>query len=319
MPVQDVLVSASLDGAIDRAVEKLLAGELVCLPTETVYGLAADATNPDAVAKIYKAKGRPSFNPLICHVHSEGMAEQLIDLSDTAKRLTKRFWPGPLTIVSHQNENCSVAPAVSAGLETLAVRCPANEVARSVIQKTGRPLAAPSANISGRLSPTRAEPVLDSLGHKVGLILDDGPTEVGIESTIVAVDGDTITLLRPGTITVDEISEVADTLVQDRDKTVISAPGQLSSHYAPEARVSLNQTTSNGRKMLGFADIEGDWNLSTSGDLAEAAANLFEYLRQADDGQELAVAPIPNTGIGIAINDRLKRAAAERPEVKNDR
>ncbi len=314
MPTITSMVSASQDGAIDLAVEKLMHGELVALPTETVYGLAADASNEAAVGKIFEAKGRPSYNPLICHVSSLEMAEQFVDLSSTAKRLIAAFWPGPLTLVCTVRESCTVARSVMAGLSTLAVRCPDNKITREIITRLDRPVAAPSANISGKLSPTTAMAVWHSIGDRVPLIIDDGPTDCGIESTIVAVDHDRLTLLRPGTITVDELSDATGLDVLDRDDKTISAPGQLASHYAPEANVILNQETSSGHVFIGFGALKGDFNLSPNGDLREAAHNLFETLRKADKTgrKTIAIAPIPSKGIGIAINDRLKRAAAPR-------
>ena len=318
MSTSNAPVSACQDGAIERAVEKLLAGELVAVPTETVYGLAADATNPMAVQKIYQTKGRPSFNPLICHVSSVAMAEDLVELPQLAIKLAEKFWPGPLTIVCAIKEKNGVAAEVTAGLNTLAVRCPANAITREVIKKLNRPIAAPSANPSGKLSPTRAQTVFASMGDRVDMILDDGPTQVGIESTIVSVDDDRVTLLRPGTITPDDITAVTNIAVKDRNNTQITAPGQLASHYAPEAVVQLNQQPCEGVTFIGFGEIDGDFNLSPSGDLEEAAHNLFETLRQADRGLPIAVASIPNVGTGIAINDRLNRAAAERPEASRD-
>lgn len=316
MSQNTLMVSASQDGAIALAVEKLLSGEVIGVPTETVYGLAADAYNEKAIEKIYQIKHRPSFNPLICHVSSHEMAERYIEVSSSAKKLMSMFWPGPLTIVSAAKPNQKIATAVSAGLDTLAVRCPKNETTRAIIEKLDRPIAAPSANPSGKLSPTTANSVLAALAGKISLVIDDGQTEVGIESTIIAVDGEKITLLRPGSVSADDISNCTGQLVHDRDTSVISAPGQLKSHYAPTANVMLNCSQPNFATFIGFAKLEGDksLNLSPSGDLAEAAHNLFEFLRKADaisDGM-IAVAPIPNKGIGIAINDRLQRAAAPR-------
>ena len=320
MTATATLVSASQDGAIDLAVEKLLLGDVVAVPTETVYGLAADATNDDAVSKIYAVKGRPSFNPLICHVSDATMAGHYVELSEAAEKLMSHHWPGPLTIVSKRKIDAPVSPTVTAGLETLAVRCPDNNITQGIIEKLGRPIAAPSANPSGQLSPTNAQSVLSSLGSKIPLVIDDGPTRVGIESTIIAVEQDKLTLLRPGTITVDEISATTDLQVRDRQNNKITAPGQLSSHYAPTAQVRLNGNSSNSDIFIGFGNVDGDFNLSASGDLHEAARNLFEVLRTADEtgAAAIAVAPIPNEGVGIAINDRLKRAAAPRPETSDD-
>lgn len=319
MTFSDVLVSASQDGAIARAVEKILDGKLVVVPTETVYGLAADATNSEAVRRIYSAKGRPSFNPLICHVSSVDMAARFVNMPDIGVKLAEKFWPGPLTLVCSLKPKSGIAEEVTAGLNTLAVRCPANAKTRQLIAKTNKPIAAPSANLSGKLSPTRAETVQASMGDRVDLILDDGPTNIGIESTIVAIDDSGITLLRPGTITADDIFNATGETVKHRNSSTITAPGQLASHYAPDAEVFLEQSRpAEGQIFIGFGDIECDVNLSRSGDLHEAAKNLFEALRQADKGLPIAVAPIPHTGVGIAINDRLKRAAAARPEASDD-
>ena len=310
------MVSASQDGAIARAVEKLMIGDVVAVPTETVYGLAADAINEKAVQKIYDIKDRPSYNPLICHVSGPAMATRYIMVSATAKKLMDMFWPGPLTIVSARRPACKIADTVSAGLTTLAVRCPDNKTTRAIIGTLDRPIAAPSANISGKLSSTTADGVYKSLSGKIPLIIDDGQAHVGVESTIVAVDEDQITLLRPGTVSADEISDCTSRPVHDRDTSVITAPGQTNSHYAPNAKLLLNCDQPNGHVFIGYAGIERDkdLNLSPEGDLAEAAYNLFEFLRKADDltSDTIAVAPIPNKGIGIAINDRLARAAAPR-------
>lgn len=310
------MVSASQDGAIDRAVEKLMLDDVVAVPTETVYGLAADAHSEKAVQKIYEIKGRPSYNPLICHVSGPEMAARYIAVSAPAKKLMDMFWPGPLTIVSARKPGCEITESVSAGLVTLAVRCPDNKITQAILTALDRAIAAPSANISGRLSPTTAESVNRSLSGKIPLIIDDGQTAVGIESTIIAVDGDQITLLRPGTVSVDEISDCASLPVHDRDTTIITAPGQINSHYAPNAKVILNCDQPNDHAFIGFGGIEGnkDLNLSPDGDLAEAAHNLFEFLRKADamGNDTIAVATIPKKGIGIAINDRLARAAAPR-------
>lgn len=314
-------VSASQDGAIEQAVEKLMLGHVVAVPTETVYGLAADALNENAVRKIYSIKGRPNFNPLICHVGGSDMAADYIEVSAPAKKLMDKFWPGPLTIVSARLPDCKVADTVSAGLMTLAVRCPDNKTTRAIIAALGRPIAAPSANISGKISPTTAEGVAGSLSGKIPLIIDGGRARVGIESTIIGVEGEKITLLRPGTVSVDDISDCISLPVLDRDRAVITAPGQINSHYAPNAEILLNCEHPNGHVFIGFADIEDDrsLNLSPSGDLAEAAHNLFEFMRKADElvsnaaGSTISVAPVPNNGIGIAINDRLARAAAPRP------
>ncbi|MBV1901730.1 MAG: threonylcarbamoyl-AMP synthase [Kordiimonadaceae bacterium] len=309
------IVSANEDGAIHQAVEQLIAGNLVALPTETVYGLAADALSNAAVQQIYATKGRPVGNPLICHVASIAMADRYVVVNSIAKKLMKKYWPGPLTLVLPQRENNAIPTTVSAGLQTLAVCCPASDITKSIIAELGRPIAAPSANASGKLSPTSAADVVESLGGKVPLILDGGETSIGIESTIIGIAGSNITLLRPGTVTIDDISDTTGLPVLDRDETQITAPGQLKSHYAPNAAVRLNATSKEpSETLIGFDEIAGDFTLSASGNLAEAAQNLFALLRKADAARTatIAVAPIPQFGIGLAINDRLKRAAAPR-------
>lgn len=320
--MKTTVVSAAQNGAIESAVEKLLAGHLVAVPTETVYGLAADALSEKAVQAIYAAKGRPSFNPLICHVSSKAMADRYVEIPNLAEKLMDALWPGPLTLVLPKRRHCEVAPSVSAGLDTLAMRCPGNEATRAIIKALDRPIAAPSANVSGKLSPTTAEAVLATLKDRIALVVDDGQTGVGIESTIVSVDESSVTMLRPGSITIEEIAEITGETPKSRTGGAINAPGQLESHYAPNAPLSLNQAEPKGRFMIGFGSVDGDLNLSPGGDLAEAAHNLFDFLRRADQatGGTIAVAPIPNRGVGIAINDRLKRAAAPRPneEAVND-
>lgn len=303
------------NGAIDRAVEQLISGELVALPTETVYGLAADALNNAAVHKIYSTKGRPSNNPLICHVSNPVMAERYVDVNELARMLMQAYWPGPLTLVLPRRSQTDIAEHVSAGLDTLAVRCPKTKITRHTISQLGRPIAAPSANPSGKLSPTSAADVLEGLGGKIPLIIDGGATAVGIESTIIGVEDQRLILLRPGSITVDEISETTGLTVYDRDQNTITAPGQLASHYAPNAPVKLGVSKcETGDFYIGFGAVDGDINLSPTGDLSEAARNLFAMLRTADKqaADAIAVAPIPMEGVGIAINDRLRRAAAPR-------
>ncbi|MCJ9429116.1 L-threonylcarbamoyladenylate synthase [Kordiimonas marina] len=309
------VVSAHEDGAISAAVQQLDAGNLVAVPTETVYGLAADACTDAAVQKIYQAKGRPSYNPLICHVADAAMAERYVAVTAGAKQLMEAFWPGPLTLVLDRLPGSGIAASVTAGLDTLAVRAPKHPTTHKIIETLGRPVAAPSANPSGKLSPTSAEDVLEGLAGKLPLILDGGRSDVGIESTIVGVKGDKYYLLRPGSITPDDITEATGAPVYDRDDTKITAPGQLLSHYAPNAPVRLNATEKQaGEILIGFGDIAGDISLSTSGDTLEAAHNLFEILRKADTmgAGTIAVAPIPDAGVGIALNDRLRRAAAPR-------
>lgn len=299
--------------SIERAAQLLVQGRLVSFPTETVYGLGADATIESAVKAIYAAKGRPSFNPLIAHVSSVEMAKDYVEWSEAADVLTAAFWPGPLTLVLPLKPNSAIAPTVTAGLDTLAIRLPAHPLAQQVLEHTGRPVAAPSANPSGRISPTTAAHVFEGLNGKVDVILDGGPCEVGLESTIVGL-APIPTVLRPGSITENDLETVlGHPMTHYQDGSHISAPGQMLSHYAPNAEVRLNADTfSQDELKLGFGAMECDLNLSEGGDLDEAARNLFSMLRQLDkNGQgTIAVAPIPNHGIGVAINDRLKRAAA---------
>jgi len=309
------VLSAREDGAIIRAVELLVAGSLVAVPTETVYGLAADALNDVAVANIYAAKGRPPNNPLICHVATIPMAERYVVVPDIAKHLMQQYWPGPLTFVLPKREDCPIANTVSAGLDTLAVRCPDCDITRGIIAALDKPIAAPSANPSGALSPTCAADVLAGLAGKIPLIIDGGSTDVGIESTIIGITNDQLTLLRPGSIAADEITAYSGQAVYDRSDDVITAPGQLKSHYAPNAPVRLNVVQKQaGEILIGFGDVESDLNLSPDANLEEAAHNLFALLRRADSegATTIAVSPVPMKGIGIAINDRLARAAAPR-------
>ena len=296
--------------ALARAVGLLRAGQLVAVPTETVYGLAADATNPDAVARIYAAKGRPDFNPLIAHVSGVAMAETLVEISALARELMARFWPGSLTLVLPLRSDAILAPAVTAGLPTLAVRCPDHPVPQALIAGLGRPIAAPSANASGRISPTTAGHVAASLGERVPLILDGGATRAGLESTIIGVDGDTATLLRPGAIPAEALG-----IPLAVRSAAITAPGQLASHYAPAQPVRLDAAQADPDEFhIGFGAVSGDLSLSAAGDLTEAAARLYDALHaaQASGRRGIAVAPIPHEGLGVAINDRLERAAAPR-------
>ena len=307
-PSAAVIVAADADG-IAAAVAALAAGRIVALPTETVYGLAADATDVDAVAKIFAAKGRPGFNPLIVHVAHLDAAGALVDINATARALAARFWPGPLTLVLPARTGNGIAPAVAAGLPTLAIRIPAHPVMRAVLRGVGRPLAAPSANASGSISPTTAAHVAASLGDRAPMIVDGGPTPGGLESTIVAVAGDRVTLLRPGGIAAAALG------VNAAAGAGITAPGQLASHYAPRQPVRLNATERrDGEFLIGFGTVDGDLTLSANGDLIAAAAALFAALHaaQASGAGVIAVAPIPEEGVGIAINDRLRRAAANR-------
>jgi L-threonylcarbamoyladenylate synthase len=303
------------DAAMVRAAELIRAGELVAVPSETVYGLAADATSGEAVARIYAAKGRPSFNPLIVHVLDMAQADTLAIVAEPAATLAAHFWPGPLTMVLPAREGGPASALVRAGLPTIAIRMPAHPAIRGLIEASGRPLAAPSANASGRISATRAEHVAATLSGRIPLILDGGPTEHGLESTIVAVEPDRLRLLRPGPIDIDMLAAATGLPVETVTNGSIEAPGQLSSHYAPAKPVRLNATEPrDGEWWIGFGEHRGRETLSASGDLIEAAARLFDALHRADvaPGTGIAVAPVPRTGLGLAINDRLMRAAAPR-------
>ena len=316
------IVKAS-DEAIRAAAEHLRAGRLVAFPTETVYGLGADATNGKAVAAIFATKGRPHFNPLIVHVADVGQAGEHAELTHLARRLIDAFWPGPLTLVLERREGSPISDLVTGGLATLAVRAPDHPVARALLQAADRPLAAPSANRSGRISPTQAAHVLSDLGDKVAMILDGGPTAHGLESTVVDARGETPVLLRPGAVTAETIEAVLGQPVvrANIDAGRPNAPGQLASHYAPDARLRLDaKDVRDGEALLAFgADVPPAHgptiNLSPAGDLTEAAANLFAALRALDASGAVAIAvmPIPDVGLGEAINDRLRRAAAPRP------
>lgn len=309
--------------AVAEAASALRAGRLVALPTETVYGLAADAANGEAVARIFKAKGRPRFNPLICHVTDVTMARRYGRLDARAEKLAEEFWPGPLTLVVPLVAHAPVHPLVTAGLSTIALRAPRGP-AHDVIAAFGGALAAPSANPSGRLSPTRAEHVAQALGDKVALVLDAGPCAVGLESTIVSLAGDKPMLLRPGGLPAEAIeASLGVRLTRASSGDPVTAPGMLSSHYAPRLPLRLDATSVAPDEALlafGLAPVAGEKaaveqkNLSLSGDLVEAAANLFAFLAELDQSSAaaIAVAPIPYEGLGEAINDRLARAAAPR-------
>jgi L-threonylcarbamoyladenylate synthase len=339
--------------AIAEAAALIRAGQPVAIPTETVYGLAADATDSGAVARIYAAKGRPSFNPLIVHVLDLAAAERIAVFDSTARALAEVFWPGPLTLVLPVRPDAGIASLVTAGLDTIAIRVPAHRAMRALIAAAGVPLAAPSANASGAISPTRAAHVVASLGGRIALVVDDGATEAGVESTIVAG----VQVLRPGPVTAEDLArfgedspapplhfpgegrgpgegdvQVGATLSSDlatprprpspgkrvkeeeeeREAAIVTAPGQLASHYAPNKPLRLNATEAGTDEyLIGFGDVAGDTSLSAHGDLTEAAANLFDALHRADgsDRARIAIAPIPSDGIGTAINDRLRRAA----------
>lgn len=300
---------------LSRAADLLARGGLVAFPTETVYGLGADAGNDRAVARIFEAKSRPSFNPLIVHLADLEEVKALVKWNHLAERVAEAFWPGPLTLVLPLRDGAPVSKLVTAGLDTLAVRMPAAPVAQALLREIGGPVAAPSANLSGQISPTRARHVLEGLTGRIEAVVDGGPCAVGLESTILGLAGPP-TLLRPGGVPMDDLAEVLNTRVATRRETDhISAPGQTRSHYAPRARVRLNAVDfEEGEARLGFGDTDCDLNLSVTEDLTEAAANLFEYLHRLDaqGARVIAVAPIPHLGLGVAINDRLSRAAADR-------
>lgn len=314
--------------AVAEAVAALHAGALIGLPTETVYGLAGDATNPDAVAAIFAAKGRPSFNPLIIHCADWSAASALGQFSEAARTLAQIHWPGPLTLVVPRSQGSPVVPAATAGLSTVALRVPAHPVARRILETFGRPVAAPSANPSGRLSPTDPRHVIQGLGDRVALVLAAGRTAVGLESSVVDCTTDPVTLLRPGAITLEMLIQAVGAAVTgagaDRNDPAQRprSPGLLLRHYAPTKPVRLQArdgfTPAEALLTFGpnpFLGHGARWvrNLSARGDLAEAAANLFAFLRDADEDEQttaIAVAPIPETGLGVAINDRLSRAAA---------
>ncbi len=303
------------NATIGEAVARLRAGGLVAVPTETVYGLAADSTNAAAVAEIYRTKGRPDFNPLIVHVPDRESAGKLGKFNDLASLFAEALWPGPLTIVVPKRENCPVAAAVTAGLETIALRCPAHPVMRELLEQSGLYLAAPSANRSGGISPTAAKHVTRSLGENAPLILDGGPCERGIESTIIAVADGEYRILRPGPVTDAQLEAVAGKAPILTETNLIEAPGQMLSHYAPSKPLRLNaETAADDEYHIGFGNVPGDRNLSADADLAEAASLLFAALHDADASMKsrIAVAPIASAGIGNALNDRLRRAASPR-------
>jgi len=324
------LILDATDDNIRLAAERLKEGGLVAMPTETVYGLGADATNDRAVASIFAAKGRPSFNPVIVHVYNREEAEQAVVFNEQAELLAELFWPGPLTLILPRREGSKVSLLCSAGLPTIAVRCPAHPVARQLIKTLGRPIAAPSANASGTLSPTTPQHVFDSLGDKAGLILSGGKAAVGVESTVVDMTGDVPVLLRPGAVTLEELQmQLGEVLVEtEAVNENPKSPGQLLKHYAPQTPLRLKAVDIKpGEALLAFGSIKfmgikgggaakdlpmsALQNLSDQGDLEEAAAHLFAMLHYLDSGgfKGIAVMNIPDTGLGVAINDRLRRAA----------
>ena len=336
---QQTQILPATPNGVAQGAALLRAGALVAFPTETVYGLGGDATNAAAVARIFAAKGRPQFNPLIVHVPDLETAQRVAVFPPGALALARRFWPGPLTLVLPLRPGAGICPAVTAGLPDVAIRVPAHPLAQALLRATARPVAAPSANPSGGVSPTRAAHVLASLSGRIAAVIDGGPCAVGIESTILGFGGGTGTgdtytgetytggavLLRPGGLALAVLEAAlghpiaqATHAADPTHGALPSAPGQLASHYAPAARLRLNATSAApGEVLIGFGAVPGRFTLSARGDLAEAAAALFHLLRAADaaagpEGQ-IATAPIPETGLGLAINDRLRRAAAPRP------
>lgn len=300
------------DDNIQKAATLLRDGKLVAIPTETVYGLGGDARSDSAVAAIYAAKGRPQFNPLIVHVASIDDAKQYVKFNTAAEKLAAKFWPGPFTMVLPRKKDCALSLLVSAGLDSVAIRMPAHPMARELLKISGLPIAAPSANRSGRISPTQASHVAEELPDI--MVLDGGPCQLGIESTVVDMTGDHPIILRPGSVTLEQLQAVIPSASVAGVHSDIKSPGMLASHYAPTKPLRLNATSIlPGEGLIAFGKpIAGAaMNLSEHGDLQEAAANLFRMLREMDASnvQSIAVMPIPETGLGIAINDRLKRAA----------
>jgi len=308
---------ASDEDGIAKAAALLAAGDVVAFPTETVYGLGGDARSDRAVARIYAAKARPGFNPLIVHLPDLAAVEAVAVVGPKARALAAAFWPGPLTLVLPLRADSGISPLVSAGLATVAVRVPAHPVAQRLLRAFGGPVAAPSANPSGRVSPTRADHVLDGLSGRIAAVLDGGPCAVGVESTIVLADPDPV-LLRPGGLPLEALeAAMGGPLAMGDDAGKPNAPGQLSSHYAPAAGLRLAATQARpGEVLVGFGAVKGALSLSATGDLVEAASRLFQTLREADrlagPAGHIAFAPVPEHGLGRAINDRLRRAAAPR-------
>lgn len=302
---------------IEAAAQFLRSGDLVAFPTETVYGLGADATSDLAVARIFEAKNRPSFNPLIVHLSDRESAERYVEFTDEARILADAFWPGPMSLVLPLRPDAGLSKLVTAGLDTVAIRVPAHPLAQDLLRAVDLPVAAPSANPSGKISPTTAAHVLDGLDGRIAAVLDGGACEVGLESSIFG--GTPIALLRPGGVSREAAEAVlGKPLAALQAQATPNAPGQLASHYAPDAAVRLNVAQKTRVPHLGFGAGDADMSLSARGDLLEAAANLFAMLRQMDElamaskADHFTVAPIPNAGIGLAINDRLSRAAAPR-------
>ncbi len=295
-----------------EAAQLLQDGKLVAVPTETVYGLAADSTNPEAVAGIYRTKGRPDFNPLIVHVPDLQAALTIGEFNPLARQLAEAFWPGPLTLVVPLRSDTGISPAVTAGLDTIALRCPAHSVMQDLLQQSGLFLAAPSANRSGAISPTMAAHVQASLGNAAPAIIDAGACTSGLESTIVGINGDDFTILRPGPISAEDLERITGRKAARATGAGIQSPGQLASHYAPSKPLRLDALDASSKEFhIGFGDVPGDVSLSDTGDLAEAASRLYALLHEADasDKPAIAVAPVPAEGAGLAIADRLARAA----------
>jgi len=298
--------------AISRAAALVEAGQPVAVPTETVYGLGADARNAEAVARIYAAKGRPDFNPLIVHVPDLAHAERLGVFGAVERALAGHFWPGPLTLVVPRTMDCPVASIATAGLDTIALRVPGHRAMQALLATSGAPLAAPSANASGRVSPTTAAHVLASLDGRVAMVIDDGPTTAGVESTIARVKDGAVEILRPGPVTAEMLAGASGLPVTGVQGSEVVAPGMLASHYAPGKPVRLGAADFAAEEYgIGFGAVAGDYNLSAAGDLTEAAARLFDALHAsaASAKSQIAVAAIPADGLGAAINDRLSRAA----------
>jgi L-threonylcarbamoyladenylate synthase len=314
-------IVAATDEAILRAAEALARGEIVAFPTETVYGLGANALDPAAVAKVFAAKARPRFNPLIVHVPGEAEAESYAVVNDTARKFMRAFWPGPLSLVLPRRADCAIADLVSVGLDTVALRAPSNAVARALLQAAKMPIAAPSANRSQRVSPTTAAHVAAELGDFPAMILNGGPCALGLESTVLGVAGDTVTLLRPGALPREEIETfLGHAVAMPESGAELVSPGQMEVHYAPDTPLRLDATLPrDGEALLAFGPDAPEFspmvNLSPRGDLGEAAANFFAALRDLDavGARAIAVMPIPDHGLGEAINDRLRRGAASRP------
>jgi len=311
-----IISSHKLNESLGDICDEIYLGNCIGLPTETVYGLAADASNGEAVARIFEMKGRPKFNPLIIHMADLEMAEAYGEFDEVSKKLAEAYWPGPMTLVVPRRENKPLHPLAFAGLDTIAIRCPTGP-AHDIISYCGRPLAAPSANKSGKISPTNAHYVANQFEDTDLMIIDNGPCQIGLESTILKVENRKIIILRPGFITSEMIEATTDIKPELSSSGKIEAPGMLKSHYAPNAHVKLNcETCEANAALLAFGEQKAQnmFNLSRSEDLREAAANLYLGLKKLDEtGVKLiCVSPIPNEGLGIAINDRLQRASAPR-------